>query len=322
MESPSRTTDRALLPCNKRREGDFTCLDDRISQLPDGILLNVVSRLTMKEAARTTVLSSRWRYLWNWFTGCLNFDNPLTMAHLKAKARMGLEGELLAIERRKFMSWVNQVLGSHQGQLMEGLRICFDVEYSSDDINKWVKFAIEKKVQKLELDFTGVKVESYWLRTSGQYIFPSHLHTYSSVRSLTSLCLANVGVTGEVLEHLLPYCPFLELLSIKESLCLTSLKIFGPSLKLKYLELYVSGLKDLEIHLPNLMSFKYNRSAAVVSFENVPALADVSFGVQFSAYVMNNLCQLSSFLAQLHTLDLSLLFAREVCYYCLFLLIS
>ncbi len=58
------------------------------------------------------------------------------MAHLKAKARLGLEGELLEIERLKFMSWLNQVLGSHQGELIEGLRICFDVEYSNDDINK------------------------------------------------------------------------------------------------------------------------------------------------------------------------------------------
>lgn len=77
------------------------------------------------------------------------------MAYLKAKPRLGLEGEL-AIERRNFMSWVNRVLGSHQGQFMEGLRICFDVEYSDDDINKWIKFSVEKKVQKLELDFTGV----------------------------------------------------------------------------------------------------------------------------------------------------------------------
>ncbi|KAK9217529.1 hypothetical protein WN943_006156 [Citrus x changshan-huyou] len=123
-----------LQPCNERRESD-----DRISQFPVDILAIVVSRLTMKEAARTTTLSSRWRCLWNWFSGCLNFDNPLTMAHLKAKARLGLEGELLEIERLKFMSWLNQVLGSHQGELIEGLRICFDVEYSNDDINKVVE---------------------------------------------------------------------------------------------------------------------------------------------------------------------------------------
>lgn len=243
-----------ILPCNTRREGDFTCPNDCISQLPYEILVDVLSCLSMKEAARTTILSSRWRYLWNSFTGCLNFEKPLTMAYLEAKAHLGLEAEPLARERFMFMSWVNQVLGSHHGQLMEGLRICFDVDYNNNDIDKWVQFAVEKKVQKLELDFSGVRYDCYE-RSSGQYTFPSHLFRCSSFRSLTSLRLANVGVSGEVLEHLLSYCT-VEALSVKESLCLTSLKLFGPSLKLKYLELYVAGLKDLEIHLPNLISFK------------------------------------------------------------------
>ncbi|GAY65372.1 hypothetical protein CUMW_240580, partial [Citrus unshiu] len=224
-----------ILPCNTRREGDFTCPNDCISQLPYEILVDVLSCLSMKEAARTTILSSRWRYLWNSFTGCLNFEKPLTMAYLEAKAHLGLEAEPLARERFMFMSWVNQVLGSHHGQLMEGLRICFDVDYNNNDIDKWVQFAVEKKVQKLELDFSGVRYDCYE-RSSGQYTFPSHLFRCSSFRSLTSLRLANVGVSGEVLEHLLSYCT-VEALSVKESLCLTSLKLFGPSLKLKYLEL-------------------------------------------------------------------------------------
>ncbi|KAM3703352.1 hypothetical protein ACJW31_04G090100 [Castanea mollissima] len=50
-------------------------LEDRISWLPDEILISILSLLTMKEAIKTSVLLLRWKYLWL-FPDTLYFDNP------------------------------------------------------------------------------------------------------------------------------------------------------------------------------------------------------------------------------------------------------
>ena len=51
-------------------------LEDRISWLPDEILIAILSLLTMKEAIKTHVLLLRWKYLWL-FPDTLDFDNPV-----------------------------------------------------------------------------------------------------------------------------------------------------------------------------------------------------------------------------------------------------
>ncbi|ESR56015.1 hypothetical protein CICLE_v10023462mg [Citrus x clementina] len=246
-------------------------MDDSISELPDEILINVLSRLTMKEAVLASVLSITWRYLWKFFSGCLDFDDPLTMADLKYDLGMGTEA--LDVERNKFTSWVNFVLRSLQCRTIEGLRICFDV-VCDDDIANWINFATERRVQKLELDFTKVQFGS----RIRQYNFTSHLDSYSNFRSLTSLRLTCLDITGEAVENLLSNCPLLEVL------------ISGASLKLRRLELkYLSGFVDLEIDAANLISFEFFAYETTVSFVNVPNLAEVPEAVPYNIPIVFDL---------------------------------
>jgi len=78
----------------------------------------------------------------------------------------------------------------------------------------------------------------------------------SCIKSLTSLTLMYVHVTGELLEHLLSNCPLLERLHVTYSEDLVTLKICGLSLGLKYLNIRCCfEFKSFEIFAPNLESF-------------------------------------------------------------------
>jgi len=97
-------------------------LEDPISELPDDTLISIMSFLTLKEAIRTCVLSHRWKHLWPFFTGSLNFEDPNTMWDIED------EKKTLIFERNKFVKSVNRILKLHQGSPIDELRVCFDLK--------------------------------------------------------------------------------------------------------------------------------------------------------------------------------------------------
>ncbi|XP_028068759.1 putative F-box protein At1g49610 isoform X5 [Camellia sinensis] len=82
------------------------CLKDLISYLPDGILVSILSRLEIEQAARTSALARRWRYLWT-FTSSLifKFCDWRIVDH---------EDKLFGLKCRQFVDWVNHILKFHR----------------------------------------------------------------------------------------------------------------------------------------------------------------------------------------------------------------
>lgn len=113
-------------------------------------------------------------------------------------------------------------------KLLEVLKICFD---SNRNVYNW-----------------GLDSENSCLTECESYNFPSPFDTQSSFSSLTSPRFTRVDVGNEAVENLSSYCPLLEVLSLSYAKCLTSLRVSGPSLKRKYLELmHLQQLKWLKI---------------------------------------------------------------------------
>ncbi|KAK7840576.1 putative f-box/lrr-repeat protein [Quercus suber] len=212
---------------------------DRLSDLPDEILVSILSLLKLEESQRTSILSRRWRYLWTFVTCNLVFD------------KQGCNLTALSSERSKFIVWVNDVLELHQGDTIDEFRVFFDMDGTfSTVLDNWISFSMRKKVKKLSLNLSTLGCRKYSLASQP-------LQSYS-LESLTDLSLTNVEVTGEVLKYILSNCPFIEILHVEASRTLMNLKTSCPLPKLKHLKIiYCQCLEHIQIHAINLVSFEY-----------------------------------------------------------------
>ncbi|KAG5028183.1 hypothetical protein JHK82_011808 [Glycine max] len=193
-------------------------------------------------------------------------------------------------ERQTYITWIDELLSSLKNSTLQGLKFWFHVG-TVCDVDKWIHFAIQKKVQKLELYFGH----------TFEYVLPLNLFKLESFNSLHVLRLKSITVTKEMLEYLLCCSSLLETLSLVNSGVPKTMMVSGSSLKLKYLELVRCWeLIKLEIFAENLVSFKYYGSHLDTEFKSVSSLVVATFGGSFVEFTRE------SFLPQIKMLKLDL----------------
>ncbi|KAL7143169.1 hypothetical protein ABFS83_08G172800 [Erythranthe nasuta] len=276
---------------------------DRISRLPDDILLDILSLLSLKESARTSVLSSRWINLWK-HTPSLDFDDAQTSIDKLYK-----QPNLRKSERRKYMKWVDSVCRSHKSPTLNEFKIRFPINQSTRNaksIARWLRFALSRRVRRFELD-----VDDLYCSSSKKCCFPNKLlnpRTLVDFGFLKELSLNNVDVSDGTIEFFLNNCPLLERLIVRFSNQMSRLEICGSSLVLKHLEIeFCSGLESLKVSVPSLTSLSVT-SLNGLSLENVPMLVDLSVRVVDDNTSLYRLFHqlLSRCISQLQTLHVSL----------------
>ncbi|KAL6226434.1 hypothetical protein ACLB2K_000396 [Fragaria x ananassa] len=282
-------TDEYELEKTKRTKGKHNLLD-RISLLPHEILVSIVSLLSLKEAAATSVLSKRWQNLWK-YTMTLNFQDVDFSVGDNFHCYIALVQELRDRKNRKYVSWMDRVLEQHQGQYIERFRAYFFLHSEfKNSIDKWIEFAMQKRVQVLELQLLIPEYDY----ARDNYAFPHNL----------------LGMTDEVLDYFLSNCPVLERLTVTDARGLVCLRVVGASISLKYLT--VNGcpnLKSIEICNANIVSFVYRGAGMDLFISNVPFLIEVHISeraldnVDFTTLAFT---RLSSCLSHLEILKLNI----------------
>lgn len=226
---------------------------DIISNLPGHVIDQILSQLPIKEAVRTSVLSSKWRYRW------------ATLPHLVFDNKCILVSSQDQTVKNKLVNIIDHVLLLHNGPIhkfklshRDLLGIC--------DIDRWILHLSRCSIKEFILEIW--KGQRYKMPSS-LFRCQSLIHlelfncllktplTFKGFKCLKSLDLQHVTLAQDVFENLISSCPLLERLTLMN----------------------FDGLTHLNVDAPNLLFFDIGGGFEDVRFENTFRLAVVSIGL-------------------------------------------
>ncbi|PIA39273.1 hypothetical protein AQUCO_02600013v1, partial [Aquilegia coerulea] len=225
--------------------------EDRISFLPDELIIHILSFLNMNHAVSTSVLSKSWRYLWTFNPRmCFDFEtfqpqlcNFASKETANTYIRVNPYIRNFASNRNNYVAVIDHCIQQYQAKKLQTLSIRLDVsnEDALLEMKTWLDFAIDKKVEDLKL---------YNI---------SELFSLSDIKcfdSLKSLCLRDVEAFDGAIETLLSKCTCLQKLDLAISIKPNWNKLYISLPELQHLSIHFIRYHSLEIYAPNLLSLK------------------------------------------------------------------
>ncbi|KAL4273690.1 hypothetical protein GQ457_13G002430 [Hibiscus cannabinus] len=224
---------------------------DRLSDLPDSVLSHILSFLSTKEAVGTSILSSKWRYL---FTLVPNLDFDLEAEKTKSYT-VGVDS---------CISFVEKMLFFHNMANIEKFRLKSKTEVDSNCVCRWISAVAGRGVKHL-----GLKIRVDTSTTFPCVLFTCRtlvtlkLHKHSFVLdvpnsihlpNLKTLHLSRVNfLNDDSFKNLLSGCISLEDMVLRY--CYLNLSISHHLLKRLTIWSYRYSCKVM-IDTPNLVYFK------------------------------------------------------------------
>ncbi|GLJ20558.1 hypothetical protein SUGI_0374030 [Cryptomeria japonica] len=210
---------------------------DRLSDLPDNLLCcKILSRLPLKDAIRSSILSTRWRHLWK-HNPCLHFSRDFFQSlNHPDRVRSQCLGYL--------KHTVDNILLRHSAKL-ESFRFYFGHSLSRvnvENIAEWIDCAAAKGVKHvgLVINFTRMEIHippplfdclSLADLELGGFTFSEIPTDFGGFLSLKTCSFSNiVNLTDDKLQQLIALCPHLQKLVLKSCFQLKKLRIRAPDL--------------------------------------------------------------------------------------------
>ncbi|GJN13899.1 hypothetical protein PR202_gb00655 [Eleusine coracana subsp. coracana] len=161
-----------------------------IQRLPEDIVPRITSKLTIRESAQVSVLSSMWRQACTFYPN-LHFNIKTVLgSHAKREGiHSCLGNEMPTIN--KFIDRVDAILKNHCGTHVNkfAVEFGFSMEHANH-INRWVLFVTASKARVLVLNFSPNRVPY----ASNNYSFPFQLFDGQNGSYLQALRLDSVAL--------------------------------------------------------------------------------------------------------------------------------
>ncbi|XP_018442962.2 F-box protein At3g59000 [Raphanus sativus] len=234
---------------------------DHISNLPDGVLCHILSFLTTKEAALTSILAKRWLNLVA-FIPSLKIDDTVFLHPEKGK------GDREDV-KQSFMDFVDRVLALQGNSPLNKFSLMCVTDVDTDRVDGWISSALARGVSDLDLKIINNE-EFYQLSpkcfecstlvslTIGSGIDISLVAGRIRLPLLKTLVLDSVSVCPNEFETLLHALPSLEeLLLVYVVWKGMDVTVSSASLKTLTIKLCF-WLNTLSFDTPSLLHFNYS----------------------------------------------------------------
>ncbi|KAK1375085.1 F-box domain-containing protein [Heracleum sosnowskyi] len=187
--------------------------EDIISDLPEIIMAVILTKLPIRDAVRTSVLSSKWKYQWTTMEQLVFEENNLCLPDDKKVAE------------KKLLDFIMGFLLLHDGPIQK-FKLSTSYLKKSTAIDQWLRVISRKNITEIVLDEYG----NEWRWKNPRISVPRSIFSFQKLTTLTLsaftvepplefqgfpclkyLELDGVSITLEVIENLIPvticFCP-------------------------------------------------------------------------------------------------------------------